>query len=253
VGETGLVGTTPDLHNHPAWQLRLPEGTEGEYAVSFRFITDSPAYAESAPFTMMLSNLSTPTPEGPTPTSTPTPTRTPGGPICPGDCNGDDVVTVDEVVGAVGAALGAGDACPAMDFDDDGKVSVTDVVVTVESALHGCRTPTLPATFDYIQDTIFSPRCAVPTCHDSQLHSGDLNLEPDSSYDELVGVAPDIDVARDLGYLRVDPGDPENSFLLVKLGNPPLSFGSPMPLVGDPLSAEEIDVIRRWITAGAPP
>jgi hypothetical protein len=168
------------------------------------------------------------------------------------------VVGVDEVVSAIGAALGDLGACTAMDFDGDGVISISDLVAAVHSALYGCDsgptpTPMQPATLAEIQDTIFSPRCAIPTCHDSQARVGDLNLESGGSYDELVGVAPYVDVAAELGYLRVDPGRPENSFLLVKLQDPPLSFGSPMPLVGDPLSADEIALIRAWIAAGAEP
>jgi hypothetical protein len=225
----------------------------GEYPISFKLTTDSPTYDESETFTMLISNLPTPTPEGPTATASPTPTRTPGGPVCPGDCSGDDTVTVDEVVDAVGAALGNGGACDAMDFDDDGVVSVSDVVAAVHSALYGCASEPPTATLAFIQDTIFTPRCAVASCHDSAVQSGDLVLESGSSYAELVGVAPDVDVARDAGLLRVDPGVPENSFLLIKLQDPPLIYGSPMPLVGDPLSADEIALIRAWIAAGAEP
>jgi hypothetical protein len=54
--------------------------------------------------------------------------------------------------------------------------------------------------------------------------------------------------------LRVDPDDPDNSYLLLKLsGLPNSSFGAPMPLVGTPLTEDEIDSIRSWILAGANP
>jgi hypothetical protein len=47
--------------------------------------------------------------------------------------------------------------------------------------------------------------------------------------------------------LRVDPGHPENSFLLVKLEGPPPDQGSRMPLTGAPLTDAEIQRIRDWI------
>jgi len=251
-GETGLLGTAPDLHNHPGWQLTVPNEVGVQYPLSFRLVTDSPAYEDSETFTILLEVAQFCTGD-PTATPSPTATRTPGGPVCPGDCNGDDTVTVDEVVEVVGVVLGESAACGAMDFDDDGVVSVSDAVATVHSALYGCESPPPPATLAFIQDTIFTPRCAVALCHNAQSGSGDLTLEAGSSYGELVDVEPDIDVVREAGFLRVDPGDPENSFLLVKLQDPPPAYGSPMPLLGDPLTADEIALIRAWIADGAEP
>src|SRR5439155_805242 len=55
------------------------------------------------------------------------------------------------------------------------------------------------------------------------------------------------------GELRVAPGDPDHSFLLRKLlGQIAPAEGSRMPLVGTPPSAANLDLIRRWIAAGAP-
>jgi hypothetical protein len=106
-----------------------------------------------------------------------------------------------------------------------------------------------------IQDEIFTPRCAVVTCHDSTSQSGALVLEEGFSFDQLVGVEPATPAARDAGFLRVDPGDPDNSFLVIKLELPEatLELGSPMPLIGARLTAAEIQLIRDWIAQGAPP
>ena len=60
-------------------------------------------------------------------------------------------------------------------------------------------------------------------------------------------------VAHGFGELRVAPGNPDKSFLLEKLlGNIMPTEGSKMPLVGRPLTASELDMVRRWIAAGAP-
>jgi hypothetical protein len=107
------------------------------------------------------------------------------------------------------------------------------------------------ATLENIQETIFTPRCAMPTCHDSASNMGDLVLEPATSFQELVDVMPFNINARNAGLLRVDPGNPDDSFLVIKLEGPPIEFGFRMPLTGDPLSAEDIQLIRDWITAGA--
>ena len=75
----------------------------------------------------------------PTDTRTPGPTRTPGG-VCPGDCNGDDTVAVNELVTGVSTALGstAADVCPAVDSNGDGQVSINELIAAVTSLLDGC-------------------------------------------------------------------------------------------------------------------
>jgi hypothetical protein len=249
-GESELIGTTPDLHNHPSWQLRLPNGEEGEYQLQFKLTTDSPLYADSDPFTAILTNV-----EQATPTATPTPTV--AIPVCVGDCDGDGTVTTAELVQGVGGALGHG-ACAEFDVDEDETISVRELIMAVNASMNTCvpfvtPTPTLPATLAAIQESFFSPRCAIPTCHDSLVRSGGLNLEPDHSYDELVGIKPTIDTAREAGFYRVDAGNPENSFLLVKLEGPPPGEGGRMPLEGALLTPAEIDVIRVWIEDGALP
>jgi hypothetical protein len=55
VGDSVVLGTTPELHQHGEWQVVVPEGvTSGSFALSFRLTTDSPAYADSEPSTMIL-------------------------------------------------------------------------------------------------------------------------------------------------------------------------------------------------------
>jgi len=252
-GSSALIGTAPDLHNHPAWQLRLPEGDSGDYQLQFRLTTDSPTYETSQTFTALITNLP---PATMTPAASPTATRAPLA-LCPGDCNDDGSVSIAELVRGVDGSLG-GEGCAAFDRNDDGAIAINELILAVNAALEGCSagptpTPTLAATLDNIQASIFSPRCATAACHDATTRSGDLSLEDGASYGELVGVEPDIEIAREAGLLRVDPGDPENSFLLIKLEGPPPSQGSRMPQIGPPLDDAEIDLIRAWIESGAAP
>ena len=76
-----------------------------------------------------------------------------------------------------------------------------------------------------------------------------LELSAGASYEQLVNV-PATTAAS---LLRVDPGHPENSFLLTKITGPPPSEGSLMPLTGAPLSSDQIALIRDWILQGAQP
>ncbi len=59
---------------------------------------------------------------------------------CEGDCNGDGLVAVDELIRGAHIALGdapVGD-CRAMDGDDNGVVTVTELLTAVNQALQGC-------------------------------------------------------------------------------------------------------------------
>jgi len=74
-----------------------------------------------------------------TPSPSPTPTTAP--PVCAGDCDGDDAVSVNEVVGLVNIALGAlpATACP-HGIPPVDAVDITLIVEAVRNALSSCPT-----------------------------------------------------------------------------------------------------------------
>jgi hypothetical protein len=76
------------------------------------------------------------TPDGRTPTATQTRAPRP----CPSDCNGDGMVSIDELIATINIALTGGslETCPAGDVNGDGVITVTDLVQAVNSALAGC-------------------------------------------------------------------------------------------------------------------
>jgi len=63
-----------------------------------------------------------------------------GASSCPGNCSGDTVVTVDELVLGVNMALGdlALAECPPFDGNGDGFVTVDELILAVNAALNGC-------------------------------------------------------------------------------------------------------------------
>jgi hypothetical protein len=74
---------------------------------------------------------------------------------CPGDCNGDGRIRVDELVVHVSIALGllSLDACETVDVDDNGALTIDEVVRAVAIVLNGCPTPTPTATLTPSTDT----------------------------------------------------------------------------------------------------
>lgn len=93
---------------------------------------------------------------------------------------------------------------------------------------------------------IFTASCALGGCHAGATAQLGLDLGEGVAYAALVGV----DSASQPGTLRVSPGDPAASLLLLKVGPTP-PVGQRMPL-GGALSAAEIATLEAWVAAGAP-
>jgi hypothetical protein len=108
--------------------------------------------------------------------------------------------------------------------------------------------PAPPANTDFqeIQDTIFTPICTA--CHIGAGAPAGLRLDAGNSYALLVNVAS----AEVPGTLRVNPGNPNASYLVQKIEGT-AAVGVRMPANGPPyLPQDRIDLVRRWISAGAP-
>lgn len=168
------------------------------------------------------------------------------------DVNNDGIVDIRDLV-LVANAFGqpvdrTAEQNP--DVNRDGSVNVLDLV-RVSSSL-GQTVPDENSAYHDIQEYVFDKSCASSTCHASPANSRGLSLEYGLSYDALVGVVPQNPAAADAGMKLVDPGNPENSFLLTKLIGPDLNQGSRMPFGGGMIHQGKIDAIRTWIEAGAP-
>jgi hypothetical protein len=104
----------------------------------------------------------------------------------------------------------------------------------------------LTADFQSIQDNVFTPICTK--CHIGASAPEGLQLDATHSYALLVGVASN----EQPSVLRVAPGDPDSSYIIRKLQGTPGISGAQMPFGGPYLPQSTIDVIRQWITNGAP-
>lgn len=101
-------------------------------------------------------------------------------------------------------------------------------------------------TFTNIKNNVFNPICTQ--CHIGVAAPQGLNLSPDTAYSLLVNVAS----AEKPQYLRVQPGNPDDSYIIRKLEGGPDIAGAQMPRNLTPLSQETINSIRAWIAKGAP-
>jgi hypothetical protein len=125
--------------------------------------------------------------------------------------------------------------------------------VTLSVAVMGCgggggEEAGAPVEYGEVQAVFEKYGCTA--CHPGVNPS--LDLTEGSSYDQLVGIR----ALEDPTLYRVVAGDPERSFLYLKVGGaPPLAdipaIGTRMPPRAPPIDPEDMDLIRRWILQGA--
>ena len=110
----------------------------------------------------------------------------------------------------------------------------------------GGGTGTVTADFQSIQDNVFTPICSP--CHSGAGAPHGLMLDAAHSYNDIVGVPSVEQPSLD----RVNPGNPDISYLVLKIEGASGISGGQMPLNETPLPQSTIDAIRQWISAGAP-
>lgn len=97
---------------------------------------------------------------------------------------------------------------------------------------------------------IFSNRCALSGCHVAPSPPEGMNLSAGQAYANIVNVTS----SQVPAMVRVKPGDPEASYLVLKIEGRQAEVGGTgqrMPALGCCLSSAQIATIRSWISAGA--
>jgi hypothetical protein len=108
------------------------------------------------------------------------------------------------------------------------------------------------STLDQLERHVFTG-CTRDTCHNAPGGGHTLTLLPGQAFENLVGVTPSNGIAAAAGKLRVDPSNPDNSFLLHKLrGTLGPGEGARMPRDLPKLPAKKLELVAAWIEAGAP-
>ena len=107
--------------------------------------------------------------------------------------------------------------------------------------------PDPTATFTRVQREVFNPSCALSGCHAAVTPSAGMILEAGRSWASLVGA-----VSAETSLLRVEPFQPESSYLVVKVRGDAAILGARMPSGAPPLSADQVKLIVDWVKRGAP-
>ena len=146
----------------------------------------------------------------------------------------------DELILA-GVRIGVDDAPPRSTLRVNYATSSQSLVIGQASSAN-------PTLYDKVQG-VFSNCTFSGGCHGSDNPQAELRLSSGASFTNLVAVRS-TEVPT---LFRVNPGKPEESYLLQKIEQTNPQVGGQMPLGGPPLAAEHIDTIRQWILASAPP
>lgn len=150
------------------------------------------------------------------------------------------------LAGTVLLACGGDDAdpTPTPDAGVDTGVDVAPDSVENDAAAEEV-TPTIP-TLAELSAAVFTPSCATAGCHASRFTQGNLILEAgDALLERLLADST-------IGMPHITPGDPDNSYLFLKVTGEFLDVGGAgtrMPS-GRPLSASQTELLRQWILAG---
>ncbi len=114
----------------------------------------------------------------------------------------------------------------------------------------GCEQAKEHSDFGWVLENVLIPGCTgSAACHEGTNDQEDFNLIDDGVYEVLLGASeqrPDL--------VHVVPGDPANSYLMIKFGvyGPADMEQEVMPPPPAPmLCTEKIDALRRWIEQGA--
>jgi hypothetical protein len=114
--------------------------------------------------------------------------------------------------------------------------------ITPGSMTGGAIQPTLES----LEENVFTTICSI--CHLGAGAPEGLHLDAAHAYNARVGVPS----AEEPSFLRVNPGNPDSSYMILKIENAPGIEGSQMPLNLPPLPQATMDAMRQWVANGAP-
>ncbi len=121
-----------------------------------------------------------------------------------------------------------------------------------EVALTPATPAPVAAAVTYQADIVPLIESQCATCHLTGEEAGGISLVGDVAIGFLVG-QPSQEVPT---IMRVAPGDPDNSYVVMKLEGTHIGHGgsgAQMPFGAPPLDPQQIAKVRQWIAAGARP
>jgi hypothetical protein len=161
--------------------------------------------------------------------------------------------------GDCGVSCGVGGSCDAgtcscaggadTDTDPQNCGACGNVCAPGQSCVGGaCTCANASVSFSAAVQPILTASCATNGCHRGMMPQAGMDLSAGKSYQAMVDVT--AEQCND-GRKRVLPGQPSESYIMDKIQNVDLCFGTKMPKLSS-LPAPDVEIISSWICAGAP-
>ena len=109
----------------------------------------------------------------------------------------------------------------------------------------------LPVSFSTHVQALFTAGCAAGGCHAGASPQQGMNLSAGQAYTNTVNVPA---VERDSTMDRIEPNQPDSSYLIHKINNTHLTVGGSgarMPAGAPPLPLQTRRMVARWVSEGA--
>lgn len=142
-----------------------------------------------------------------------------------------ELTRIASILALVGACVACGDPTPA---------EIEDEPVPTRRIL---QTPSFSVD---IHEIFVRNGCTDAGCHGIGQAGLTLGPDPSANYANLV----DVPAESERQYLRIEPFDPDESYVVIKLEGRQ-QVGGEMP-PGLPLDSVDLTNIRNWVTTGAP-
>jgi hypothetical protein len=100
----------------------------------------------------------------------------------------------------------------------------------------------LEPTWDNVRDEVLVKSCGFDACH-APPGSAQFGVDNDSLADDFI----EVPAFQDESYFLVDPGNPDDSYLLMKLEATAGISGDAMPPPDGGMEAARVQLVRDWI------
>jgi hypothetical protein len=97
-------------------------------------------------------------------------------------------------------------------------------------------------TWENVRDDVLVPSCGFSSCH-APPGSAQFGVDADSLADDYV----EVPAFQDESYFLVDPGNPDDSYLLMKLEGAAGISNDAMPPPDGGMDAARVQLVRDWI------